>query len=343
MTEALTKRRPAPAHGVRAGWAVALLIALAAAILLSLAVGSNLLPLGQVVDALAGGGGREGQYVVWEQRVPRTLAGLLAGAALGVAGALVQAFTRNPLADPGILGVNAGAALFVAVGIAFWGATTAAAYGWLACLGALIVTAAVYVLGSSRSGPASPVQLTVVGVAVGAVLSGITTAIVLTHPQTFDRMRGWNAGSLLERGLDVSLPIAPLLIVGFVCAAIAVPGLNSTVLGAEVARSQGVNVARLQVFVLLAVTFLAGGATALAGPITFVGLVVPHLVRWTLGTDQRVIFAGSVLAAPVLMLLADVLGRVVILPSEMPVGIVTAFIGAPVLIALVRRKKASAL
>ncbi|MBG6085294.1 FecCD family ABC transporter permease [Zhihengliuella flava] len=343
MTEAVAPSRRTPSRTVRVGFAGVLALALVASVFASLAVGSNPLPLSEVWAALTGQGTAEGHYVIWEQRIPRTLAGLLAGVALGVAGALVQAFTRNPLADPGILGVNAGAALFVTLGIAFWGATTASTYGWLACVGALVVTAAVYLIGSSRTGPASPVQLTVVGVAVGAVLSGITTAIVLTHPETFDKTRGWNAGSLLERGLDVSLPLLPLLAIGLVCAACAVPGLNSTVLGSDVARSQGVNVARLQILVLLAVTFLAGAATALAGPITFVGLMIPHLVRWSLGTDQRVIFLGSVLAAPVLMLAADVLGRVIIMPSEMPVGIVTAFVGAPVLIALVRRSQASAL
>ncbi|WP_245240918.1 iron chelate uptake ABC transporter family permease subunit, partial [Streptomyces spiramenti] len=323
--------------------AVAAVAVLALAVALSLLVGANSLPPPLVVETLLGGGTEESRYVVLEQRVPRTLAGLAVGAALGVAGALIQAFTRNPLADPGILGVNAGAAFFVAVGITFLGVTSPFGYVWLACAGALVLTVLVYGIATAGRGAVDPVRMTLSGVAVGAVFAGLTTGLTLTHPDSFDRMRGWSAGSLLERGTDVLLPVLPLLVAGLLIALLVAPALNSVALGTDVALAQGVAVGRVRVAVLAAVTLLAGSATAVAGPIVFVGLVVPHLVRWTVGTDQRRIVLGSLVVAPTLVLLADEVGRVAVLPSEMPVGVVTAFVGAPVLIALVRRRKASGL
>ncbi|MCY9786695.1 iron chelate uptake ABC transporter family permease subunit [Nocardiopsis sp. EMB25] len=332
-------RPPARSRSVRLVGAAALL---AAALLLSVLVGANLLPVPSVLDTLLGGGTDESRFVVWDQRVPRTVAGLAVGAALGVAGALIQAFTRNPLADPGILGVNAGAAFFVAVGITFLGITTPSGYVWLACAGALVLTVVVYGIGSTGR-DAGPARLTVTGVAIGAVLSGLTTGLTLTHPDAFDRMRGWSAGSLLERGFDVLLPVLPLLLVGLVLAATVAPSLDSIALGADVARAHGVDVRRVRIAVLASVTLLAGGATAIAGPIVFVGLMVPHVVRWMVGANQRRILLGSLTVAPALVVLSDVLGRILVLPSEMPVGVVTAFVGAPVLIALVRRPKVSGL
>jgi iron complex transport system permease protein len=331
-------------HGpTRAAWFVVAVVVFVAAAGLSVMVGANPMSPGTVLDTVLGGGTDESRYLVWDQRIPRTAAGLAVGAALGVAGALIQAFTRNPLADPGILGVNAGAAFFVAVGITFFGVTSPFGYVWLACAGALVLTVGVYVIGSAGGEAAGPVRLTVTGVAIGAVFAGLTTGLTLTHPDSFDRMRGWSAGSLLERGFDVVLPVLPLVLLGLALALVAAPGLNSIALGSDVARSQGVDVRRTRLAVLAAVTLLAGGATAVAGPLVFVGLVVPHLVRWTVGTDQRWIVVGSLLLGPALVLLSDVLGRILVLPSEMPVGIVTAFVGAPVLIILARRRSASAL
>ncbi|MEU5162158.1 iron chelate uptake ABC transporter family permease subunit [Streptomyces sp. NPDC020875] len=335
-----TERASVPPRSTRVTGAV---VVLAVAVALSLLVGANPLSPSTVLETLLGGGSDESRFVIWEQRVPRTVAGVLVGAALGVAGALIQAFTRNPLADPGILGVNAGAAFAVAVGIVFLGVTSPFGYVWLACAGALVVTTIVYGIGAAGRDAAGPVRLTVTGVAVGAVFAGLTTGLTLTHPDAFDRMRGWSAGSLLGRGFDVVLPVLPLVVVGLLLAVAAAPGLNSVALGVDVARAQGVNVRRIRIAVLVAVTLLAGCATAVAGPIVFVGLMVPHLVRWAVGTDQRRIVLGSLVVAPALVVLADVLGRVAVLPSEMPAGVVTAFLGAPVLIALVRRPQASGL
>ncbi|PRI10370.1 iron chelate uptake ABC transporter family permease subunit [Leucobacter massiliensis] len=331
-------RRPRILLGV-----AALAVLLALALALSLAVGSNSLPLGAVLEVLRGGGSPEAAYVVNELRIPRTAAGLAAGAALGVAGALIQAFTRNPLADPGILGVNAGAAFAVAAGVAFLGMREVSALLWLAFAGALAVTVAVYLIGSSGRGAADPIRLTLAGVALGAVFSGLTTGMTLSDPDAFDRMRSWNAGSLLGRGFEVLLPVLPFIALGLLAAAWLAPGLNALALGDDVARSQGAGVAGIRLGVVAAVTLLAGAATALAGPIAFVGLMVPHVARWVIGVDQRAIIAVSALLAPVVLLLSDVLGRVLIAPAEIPVGVVTAFVGAPVLIALARRRKASTL
>lgn len=320
-----------------------LLVVLAVAVLLSLAVGANPLAPGAVIDVLRGGGTDETRYVVHELRIPRTIAGVVAGVALGIAGALMQAFTRNPLADPGILGVNAGAAFAVALGVAFLGLRDVSSFVWLSFAGALVVTIGVYLIGSSGRGAADPIRLTLAGVAVGAVLSGITTGMTLSNPDAFDAMRSWNAGSLLGRDLGVVLPVVPFVVLGVVLAIVSSRSLNALALGEDVARSQGVNVPLLRVVVIIAVTLLAGSATALAGPISFVGLMVPHVVRWVFGVDQRVILVSSMVLAPVIVLLSDVLGRVVIAPAEVPVGIVTAVVGAPMLIALARRRRSRAL
>ncbi|KAA9085549.1 iron chelate uptake ABC transporter family permease subunit [Microbacterium radiodurans] len=323
--------------------ALAVVGALVLVALLSLAIGANPLPLETVIAALRGTASPDAAFVVLDLRVPRTIVGLLAGAALGVAGALMQAFTRNPLADPGILGVNAGAALAVALGMSVFGIRAVSGAVWFAFAGALVVTVAVYLIGSGGRGAAGPIRLTLAGVALGAVLSGITTGIVLSDPDAFDAMRSWNAGSLLGRDADVIAAVAPFIAAGLVLAAILARGLNAVALGDDVARAQGANVRGIRIGVVAAVTLLAGAATALAGPISFVGLMVPHIVRWLFGNDQRVIVLGSAVLAPVIVLTADVIGRVLIAPAEVPVGIVTAFVGAPILIALARRRRASAL
>lgn len=327
----------------RAAGLVLALSVLAVLLVLSIAVGSKNIPLSVVVESLLNNTGRGDAYVVWDMRVPRTMVGLAVGAALGVAGALIQALTRNPLADPGILGVNAGAEFSVAVAIAAFGVTTIGGYVWFAFAGALVVTVVVYVIGSAGRGSADPVQLTLAGVALGSVLSGIVTAMVLIDPATFDLMRNWSAGSIVGRGWDILLPVVPFLVAGLLLAAVAAPSLNAIALGDDLAKSLGTSIIRTRILVIVAVTLLAGGATAIAGPIGFVGLMIPHIARWFTGPDQRWILAYTLLLAPSLVLAADILGRLVIRPGEFPVGIVTAFVGAPVLIVLVRRRRASGL
>ncbi len=351
-TDAASRRRgglrgqagaPATSSSRRVLGLLAAALMLAILLLLSVAVGSRNIPLPDVVGALLDTTGQGDAYVVWELRIPRTVVGLFVGLALGVAGALIQALTRNPLADPGILGVSAGAAFFVALGVALFGVSSISGYVWFAFAGALVVTAVVYMIGSAGRGGADPIRLTLAGVALEAVLAGLVTAMVLIDPQAFDQMRNWNAGSIANRGWDILLPVLPFLVLGVLLAVVAVGALNAIALGDDVARSLGANLTRTRVIVIAAVTLLAGGATAIAGPIGFVGLMVPHVARWITGPDQRWILAYTLVLAPSLVLAADIVGRVVVRPGEIPVGIVTAFVGAPVLILLVRRRKASGL
>ncbi|MGO1971442.1 MAG: iron chelate uptake ABC transporter family permease subunit [Propionibacteriaceae bacterium] len=340
---ASARQRPRSSNPRRLLGLLAATAGLVILLLLSVAVGSKNIPLGVVLEALAHNTGQGDAHVVWNMRIPRTVVGLAVGIALGIAGALIQALTRNPLADPGILGVNAGAAFFVALGVAVFGVTSISGYVWFAFVGALVVTVAVYLIGSAGRGGADPVQLTLAGVALGAVLSGAVTAMVLIDAEAFDQMRNWNAGSTVGRGWDILLPVLPFLVLGIIVAGVAAAALNAISLGDDLARSLGANITRTRILVVVAVTLLAGGATAIAGPIGFVGLIVPHIARWIVGPDQRWILAHTLVLAPSLVLAADILGRLVIRPGEFPVGIVTAFVGAPVLIVLVRRKKASGL
>ncbi len=309
----------------------------------SLAVGARAIPPLEVVQILLGADTGQNAMVIHDLRIPRTLIALVAGAALGVSGALIQAVTRNPLADPGILGVNAGAAFALAMGTGLGGVTGSLGTLGLAYAGAFGASVLVYAIGSLGRGGASPVRLILAGVALGAVLAGITRAIMLTDREKFAGMTAWESGSLLDRDAGLLTLAGPFVLVGLVIALAIGSSLNAIALGDDLASALGANVLRTRILAVTAVMLLAGSATALAGPIAFVGLMVPHAVRWIVGPDQRWIIGYSVVAAPTLLLLADVVGRVMIPPGELPAGIVTAVIGAPVLIMLVRRRKASEL
>ncbi|GIE29660.1 ABC transporter permease [Actinoplanes italicus] len=311
-------------------------------LVLSVMIGSTAIAPSVVWDALSNPSADIDQFAIRDYRLPRTVVGLVVGAALGVAGALIQALTRNPLADPGIFGVQAGASFAVTVAVGLLGVRGIGGYMWFAFAGALIVTLMVLALGSTRQGQ-SPVVMVLAGVCVSAVLGGAGSALELTNPDAFDAMRSWNAGSIVGRPLDLVWPILPFLVVALVLALAVSGSLNAMALGDDLAAAQGVRLTRTRVLAIIALTLLAGGATAIAGPIGFVGLMVPHVARWIAGPHQSWIFAYSVLLAPILLLASDILGRVLMRPSEIPVGVVTAFVGAPVLVALVRRKNASAL
>lgn len=318
------------------------LVALLAVLVLSVMIGSTTIAPSVVWDALFHPSADIDQFAIRDYRLPRTIVGLVVGAALGVAGALIQALTRNPLADPGILGLHAGASFAVTVAVGLLGVRDIAGYMWFAFAGALIVTLMVLALGATRQGQ-SPTVMVLAGVCVGAVLRGAGSALELTNPDAFDAMRSWNAGSIVGRPLDLVWPILPFLAVALILAVAVAGPLNAMAMGDDLAVAQGVRLARTRVLAIIALTLLVGGATAIAGPIGFAGLMVPHVARWIVGPHQRWIFAYSVVLAPILLLASDILGRIIMHPSEIPVGIVTAFVGAPVLIALVRRKKASGL
>ena len=316
--------------------------ALVIAVLLSVAVGSKQIPIDQVWDVLTGGGAAEDRTVIFELRLLRTLVAIAVGAALGVAGMLMQALTRNPLADPGILGVNSGAMFAVALGVGFFGAASMSAIVWCALAGAFLAAVAVYVVGSAGRSEQGNERLTLAGVALGAVLAGVTSALILSDAATFDQLRVWQAGAVAGRQRSDLGVVVPFLLVGAGLAVIASGPLNAIALGDDVARSLGTRVGFVRVVVVLAVTLLAGGATAIAGPIAFIGLMTPHIARWIVGVDQRWILVMSMISASLLMVASDVLGRVIARPQEIAVGIVTAFVGAPVLMLLVRRRRASA-
>ncbi|MEV6161422.1 iron ABC transporter permease [Streptomyces sp. NPDC052052] len=320
---------------VLAGLTVALVLSVG----VSLFVGAEAIAPSRVFSALFGHSDREAELLVSTYRMPRTLVAITVGAALGVAGGLIQAYTRNPLADPGILGVNAGAALGVT--LAIWGGLsfTIGSLVWPALVGAFVATVAVLLLSASGRGPATPVRMTLSGVALAAVLSGITTSIRLADPRTFDRFRSWVAGSVAGRSLDDLAAVAPYLVVGLVLALVLLRPLNAIALGEDLAASLGVNTRRTRLLTIVAVTLLVGASTAVAGPISFLGLMVPHICRLLIGNDHTRIIPMSMLVAPVVLLVADTVARVIIPLREIPVGIMTAFIGAPVLIWLVSGRK----
>jgi len=319
----------------------ALLAVLVLAVLASIAIGTKVIPLDEVWSALIAPSGTENDIVIRSLRIPRTVLGVLVGMALGLAGALVQGFTRNPLGDPGLLGVNAGAAFFVVLGIYVFGLTSLFGYVWFAFAGALVASVIVFSLGSGGRAGATPVTLALAGAAVSFLLGALTTTVVLTDADTLDAYRFWNVGSLAGRDAAVAGQVVWFVVAGAVLALVLAPGLNALSLGEDVARSLGHSVHRTRVLGILAITLLSGAATAACGPILFVGLVVPHVVRAFTGPDHRWLLPASALAGAVLLLVADVLGRVLARPGELQVGVVVALIGAPFFIALVRRRKLS--
>ncbi|MFB6719967.1 FecCD family ABC transporter permease [Kribbella sp. NPDC056345] len=316
---------------------------LAVSVLLSLSVGNQYFGAHDVYLALANFTGSDNDRVIRYLRMPRTGAGLLAGAALGLAGALMQGVTRNPLADPGILGVNAGAALAVVGAIGVLGVHSLTGYVWFAMGGALVATVVVYLVGAIGRGGATPVKLALAGAAISALLGSVTSAITLLDLSTLNEFRFWVVGSLTLATGSVIGQAVPFVAVGIVLALVLGRSLNQLALGDELARSLGTRVTLVRVMAGLAVVVLAGTATAIAGPIGFLGLAVPHVARTLVGADYRWILPWSMVLAPAVLLLADVVGRLVARPDELQVGIITAVIGAPVFIALVRRRRLAAL
>ncbi|WP_018504344.1 FecCD family ABC transporter permease [Parafrankia discariae] len=315
------------------------LLLLAVICVLSIALGSRQIAPSDVARAVFEPDGGEIDAVVRGLRVPRTVLGLFAGAALGLAGALMQGLTRNPLADPGLLGVSAGAAFGIVLAVSTLDLTSLNGYIWFAFAGALITSVVVYLLATAGRGGATPVKLALAGVAVTALLSSLTNGIALTDTEALNRYRFWAAGSLSGRDAAVLEQAAPFLAVGAVLALSSATALNSLALGEDVARSLGRRLALVRVRGVLAITLLTGAAVATAGPVVFVGLVVPHVARAITGPDYRWILPFTMILAPALVLAADILGRLINRPSEVGVGVVVAFVGAPLFILLVRRRR----
>ena len=309
---------------------------------LSMLVGAKTVPASVIVDALTGSCQSADCTIIRDARLPRTLAGLLAGGALGLAGALMQTLTRNPLADPGLLGVNAGASFAIVLGAALFGAASPVEQLALAFGGALIASLIVAFTGSQGGGQLSPVRLTLAGVALAAVLEGLSSGISLLNADVYDQLRFWQAGSLDIRTLQtVKIVLLPVLLAASI-ALLSSRALNSLNLGSDTATALGSKVARTQLSGLLAITVLCGSATAVVGPIAFIGLMMPHLSRWLVGADHRWSLPVTLIATPALLLFADIIGRLLV-PGELRVSVVSAFIGAPVLIILVRRTRGGGL
>ena len=311
---------------------------LVAAISISIAVGPRTLTVDELIAALTAPTGTETDLIVRDVRLPRTLIGIAAGSALAVAGVIMQTLTRNPLAEPGLLGVNAGASLAVAIAIVVLGISDFGSTMWFAFVGAALASALVAVIGGVGR-RASIGRLALTGVAIGAVLSAATAALSLIDPHAYQAMRLWGAGALGGRSLDAATLTLVIVAVGLGLVVLIAPGVGLLALGEDTARALGgrVGVARLGGF--LAIVILCGAATAAAGPIAFVGLLVPHALRAVFGPDTRRLLIFSALAGPVLLLLADVIGSTLIAPRSIPVGVVTAFLGAPVLVALVLSRR----
>nr|MDT0659441.1 iron chelate uptake ABC transporter family permease subunit [Micromonospora sp. DSM 115978] len=341
-----TAVRPAPAARSRAGrrWIgfAAATVAFLTAVALSVAVGSRPVGLGTVWQVLWHEDGSTASVVVHQLRIPRTLLGIGVGAALGLAGTIMQALTRNPLAEPGLLGVNLGASTAVVLAIAFLGVGSPAGYVWFAFAGAAVTSAVVFALGGSGRAP-TPERQVLAGVSITAVLGAGVWAILVTRREAFDRYRHWDVGSLADREQAVLAQVTPFLAAGVILALALGRQLNALSMGDESATSLGAHPGRIRGLGILAVTLLCGAATAACGPIWFLGLAVPYAARLFVGSDYRWILAFAVVIGPTLLLTSDVLGRVLVAPAELPVGVVTAFLGAPLFIALCRRRRLSAL
>ncbi|MFD8570251.1 FecCD family ABC transporter permease [Streptomyces sp. NPDC059639] len=330
------RARPPLAAGLALGLAL-----LAGAVALSLSVGTEHISPSDVWSALFSPSGSRDDNIVRELRLPRTLIGVAVGAALGLAGGVMQTLTRNPLADPGLLGVNAGASAAVVTAIGVLGITSFTGYLWFALAGAAVAATAVNALGGARS--ATPVRLALAGTAINAALFGYVNGLQQWDLSTLDSMRHWSVGTLAKRDPDLLVTVLPLLVAGALLTFALARPLGALALGEDHARALGTSIRRTRILSIVAITLLCGAATAVCGPIGFIGLMIPHAVRAFSGPDPRRLLPYCALFAPALLLVSDVVGRVVVSPSEIEVDIVTSFLGGLLFIHLVRQRKVAQL
>ncbi|EPD90873.1 FecCD family ABC transporter permease [Streptomyces albus] len=338
-------RSPAPQRGGvtrRLAWVLAGLVVLALAVLLSLALGSRAVAPSAVWDALLHGGHSNAAEVVRSMRLPRTLVGVMVGAALGLAGTVMQGLTRNPIAEPGILGVSQGAAVGVVCAIAFAGVHTLSGYVWFGFVGAGVAALAVYAVAARGRGGATPVKLALSGAAVNALLVAVVSGILTTRAAALDEFRFWQVGSLAGRDAAIAAQVWPFLVAGAVLVFSVARGLDALALGEDVARGLGARVGTVRIVGGLGATVLTGAGVAAAGPLAFVGLAVPHMARALVGGGHRWLLPMAAVLGPVVLLVSDVVGRLVMPPGEVPAGVMTALVGVPFLVTLVRRKAVAA-
>lgn len=320
-------------------WLGALVLVLLLVCLASLAIGARSIAPSTVLAALFDFDPANGEHAVVFSRIVRTGAGLIVGLSLGLAGTSMQGVARNPLADPGILGVNAGASLAVVAGIFFFGVADVSSYLWFAFAGSAVAAVVVYAVASLGRSGATPVKLALAGAAIAAGMGSLMSAMLVSSQDSLELFRRWQVGALAGKSWDSILAVLPFVAVGAVILLCTGRLLNTLALGDDMARGLGQRPGLGRAISAIGIVLLCGSATALAGPIAFIGLVVPHLLRGLVGPDYRWLLPLSLVAAPTILLLADVVGRVVLLPSEVPAGILAALIGAPVFIAVIRRGK----
>ncbi|WP_418345750.1 FecCD family ABC transporter permease [Rhodococcus pyridinivorans] len=319
-------------------WLLVLLGVLVLLVIASITIGSRNVDWADIVAALGGATDNIGQGAI-AKRIPRTVLAMLVGAALGLAGAVMQGVTRNPLADPGILGVNMGASLAVVIGMAWFGLWTQTSMIWVAIIGAAAAAVFVYTIGSLGRGGATPLKLALAGAATSAALASFVTAVILPRGDIAGSVRSWQIGGVGGANFDAISQALPFFVVGFAICLLSARSLNSLALGDDMAAGLGERVALARGVASFGAVLLCGAATAIAGPIAFVGLVVPHLCRLLIGIDNRWLLPFSALVGAGLLTAADVVGRIVARPAEIDVGIITALIGAPFFVYIVRRQK----
>ena len=312
-------------------------------VIFSISLGAKSIAFSKVADVLLGNDPDSLEAAIILQRIPRTVFGILAGGALGISGALMQSITRNPIADPSILGVNTGASLFVVVGIAFFNITVAYQYIWLAIIGAGVTAVFVYSVASMGKDGATPLKLALSGSAISIVLGSLVSTIMLPNNRVMEAFRFWQVGSIGSATWENIMLISPFLIVGFIISMFISGYLNNLALGDETATALGTNVVMTRTIGALSSVLLCGATTALAGPIGFVGLIIPHIIRLIFGSEMSKMLPLSFLGSAILMLISDIIGRIISLPGETEVGIVTAVLGAPVFILAIRKGRVKSL
>ena len=312
-------------------------------VIFSISLGAKSIAFSKVADVLLGNDPDSLEAAIILQRIPRTVFGILAGGALGISGVLMQSITRNPIADPSILGVNTGASLFVVAGIAFFNITVAYQYIWLAIIGAGVTAVFVYGVASMGKDGATPLKLALSGSAVSIVLGSLVSTIMLPNNRVMEAFRFWQVGSIGSASWENIMLISPFLIVGFIISMFISGYLNNLALGDEAATALGTNVVMTRTIGALSSVLLCGATTALAGPIGFVGLIIPHIIRLIFGSEMSKMLPLSFLGSAILMLISDIIGRIISLPGETEVGIVTAVLGAPVFILAIRKGRVKSL
>jgi iron complex transport system permease protein len=293
-----------------------------------------------VVDAYTHFAGTNEHLIIKEVRIPRAFIAVAVGACLGITGVLLQALTRNPMADVGILGINAGASLFIVIAVAFFSVNTLTSLTWVGFLGAAASGIVVYFLGSLGREGATPLKLTLAGAAMYALASSFTQGILLMNESAMEEVLFWLAGSVAGRKLDVLLSVLPYMLAAFIGALIIARPLNTLLLGEEVAKGVGQHTALVKISTGILIVVLSGCAIAVAGPISFIGLIIPHIARFLVGADLRWVIVYSAQLGAILLLVADILARFVAMPEEVPIGVMTALLGAPFFIYVARKERA---